>query len=226
MITSEQKARMRAVINIFENDSQSPKTDYSSIYIYPDGPGERRQLTLGFGITEYGQMQTLVRMYINDGGSRAESFQKFVGKIGKTPLVDDKEFRALLKDSAKNDPIFQAAEDKIFVDKYFAPAQKFFTDAGFTQPLSLMVVLDSYIHSGSIPGFLRSRFSATLPSAGGNEKEWIAQYINARHAWLANHSRAILRRTIYRTQFFKNQIAKQNWEFNTPMNANGVEVPS
>lgn len=226
MISSEKKALMRKVINIFENDSQSPNTDYSTIYIYPDGPNERRQITLGFGITEYGTMSKLLQVYINDVGKFADEFRPYLSKIGKTALVDDKKFRSLLIKAANEDPIFRKAEDKIFEDKYFAPALKFFNDGGFTQPLSLMVILDSYIHSGSIPTFLRSRFPAALPSRGGVEKDWITQYVNTRHNWLANHSRRILRGTVYRTNFFKKQFANSNWAFNAPFVVNGVRIPA
>lgn len=226
MISSENKVLMRKVINVFENDSQSPNTDYSTIYIYSDGPNERRQLTLGFGITEYGTMKKLIQVYINDAGKYADEFQPFVSKIGGSPLVDNKEFRALLVKASKEDAIFRAAEDKIFEDKYFAPAYKFFLSGGFQKPLSLMVILDSYIHSGSIPDFLRSRFPASLPSKGGSENEWISQYVDARHKWLANHSRKILRGTIYRTDFHKRQIIKGNWDFNPPLLVNGVKIPA
>lgn len=226
MISSGKKALMRKVINVFENDSQSPNTDYSTIYIYPDGPNERRQLTLGFGITEYGTMKKLVQIYINDGGKFSDEFKPFVDKIGKSALVDNLTFRALLKKAAKEDQIFRSAEDKIFEDKYFAPALNFFEKNGFSKPLSLMVILDSYIHSGSIPDFLRSRFPASVPAKGGSEKEWIEQYTDVRHNWLANHSRKILRGTIYRTRFFKTQMAANNWELDPPFIVNGVKIPA
>jgi len=217
---------MRKTINVFENDSQSPNTDYSTIYIYPDGPNERRQVTLGFGITEYGTMKKLLQIYANDSGKFVDSFAPYLKKIGTTALVDDKNFRALLVKASKEDQIFRSAEDKIFEDKYFAPALEFFNKGGFTLPLSLMVILDSYIHSGSIPDFLRSRFPASLPSKGGVEKDWITEYVGVRHSWLANHSRAILRGTIYRTSFFKTQIKNENWDYNPPFVVNGVKISS
>ena len=226
MITPDKKALMRKVINVFENDSQSPNTDYSSIYIYPDGPGDRRQLTLGFGITEYGTMKKLVQVYINDSGKFADDFRPFLSKLGASPLVDNKDFRSLLVKASKEDVIFRAAEDKIFEDKYFMPALKFFNDNGFKEALSLMVILDSYIHSGSIPSFLRSRFPASTPARGGSEREWITQYVNVRHTWLANHSRTILRGTIYRTNFHKRQIANNNWNLEPPLLVNGVKIPA
>lgn len=215
---------MWKIIAVFENDSQSPNMDYSTIYIYADGPNEKRQITLGQGITEYGNLQKLIQIYINDGGEFADKFSPYVDKIGKSPLADNKEFRALLVKASKEDSIFRAAEDKIFEDKYYTPAFKFFETGGFTRALSLAVILDSYIHSGSIPDFLRSRFPAKLPSKGGSESEWISQYLNVRRAWLAGHSRKILRGTVYRPDFFISLLNKKNYDLNLPFSVNGVKL--
>ena len=221
---ANKKQLMWEIIHVFENDNQSPNRDYSTIYIYADGPREVRQLTLSAGITEYGNLQKLIQVYINDGGKFANEFSTYVGKIGKVSLVDNREFRVLLVRASKEDAIFRAAEDKIFEDKYYAPAFKFFEAGGFTRPLSLMVIFDSYIHSGSIPDFLRSRFPAKLPSKGGSEIDWISQYLNIRRAWLAGHSRKILRGTVYRPDFFISLLNKKNYDLNLPLAPNGVKL--
>jgi len=89
----------------------------------------------------------------------------------------------------------------------------------------LTEVYDSFIHSGSIPDFLRKRFPATLPVKNGVEKDWIKQYVDTRHEWLSQHSKKILQGTIYRTQCFKNEIARDNWALaKVPIVANGVNV--
>lgn len=221
---ASKKQLMWKIIHVFENDNQSPNRDYSTIYIYADGPRDVRQVTLGAGITEYGNMKKLIRIYINDSGILANEFSSYVDKIGKTPLVDDKAFRALLVRASKEDQIFRTAEDKILEDRYYAPAFKFFEAGGFSSPLSLAVILDSFVHSGSIPDFLRSRFPAKLPSKGGSENEWISQYLNVRRAWLAGHSRKILRGTVYRADFFISVLNKKNYDLNLPLSPNGVKI--
>lgn len=226
MISSDKKALFREVINCFENDSNSPKTDYSTIYIYHDGPGDRRQITQGFGITEYGNLKSLVGYYIKADGKNAQAFQKYYDDIGVRALVDNKEFIRLLVSSSKEDQVFRDCEDKVFEDKYYTPAVNFFQAGGFTENLSMMVMLDSFIHSGSIPPFLRSRFQTKLPSKGGDEYKWITDYITVRRSWLANHSRPALRTTVYRMDCFKKQIANRNWAFNPPIIANGVTLKS
>ncbi|WP_199474147.1 hypothetical protein [Adhaeribacter pallidiroseus] len=48
--------------------------------------------------------------------------------------------------------------------------------------------------------------------------------MDARHDWLATHSRQELRPTVYRTKCFKAQIQRSNWSLAEPVNANGIEV--
>jgi len=107
---------------------------------------------------------------------------------------------------------------------YYQPAFNWFASFKFTQALSLLVIYDSHIHSGGVPGFLRERFAEPVPKNGGNEQAWIKAYVNARHDWLATNSRKVLRNTIYRTQTFKTAIAKNNWDLALPVNANGTIV--
>ena len=95
---------------------------------------------------------------------------------------------------------------------------------GFTLPLSLLVIYDSYIHSGSVPVFLRERFSERPPVNGGDEKAWITAYINVRYSWLKTNPKVVLQGTVYRPQCMKDQIAANNWALHLPVNAHGVLV--
>ena len=74
--------------------------------------------------------------------------------------------------------------------------------------------------------FRRVSFTVVLPPAkGGNEKTWIQQYVDVRHDWLATHPRKVLQNTVYRTQCFKREIARNNWDLSqVPIDANGVNV--
>jgi chitosanase len=98
-------------------------------------------------------------------------------------------------------------------------------DNGFTLPLSALVIYDSFIHSGSILWPIRMMFAESPPANNGDERAWIKAYVNARHRWLENHSRPAVRRTVYRTECFKREIARENWDLTrTPINANGVNI--
>lgn len=216
------KTKITQIVNVFETGSING--DYKDISIFNDGPNRIRQITYGrSGITEWGNMKALIKTYINKKGQYADDFVPYLDKIGKESLVRDTKFIHLLQ-KAGDDPIMVDAQNEIFEKKYWEPAVKFFTDNGFTHPLSLLVIYDSYIHSGSILAFLRKRFSEVPPNKGGNEKEWIKQYVDTRHQWLKWHSNPILRNTIYRTNVFKKLIADNEWELDKPINAHGTIV--
>ena len=59
--------------------------------------------------------------------------------------------------------------------------------------------------------FCESALPRRHPIQGGSEKEWIKQYSQARHNWLANHSQQLLRNTAFRPQSWLNLIAQDNW---------------
>jgi chitosanase len=133
-------------------------------------------------------------------------------------------FCSALRQAAKNDPIMQSTQDEFFDSYYYHPAFSWFEGFGFKEPLSLLVIYDSFILSGGILPFLRQRFAEKPPKFGGYEKTWISQYVNARHTWLANHSNKILQYTVYRTRCFKVQIRNSNWDLVKMVNANGVKI--
>lgn len=221
-MNTEVKKNIKKLINVFEMGVTDIK--YSQIYIYGDGPGSRRQITLSFGITEYGNLKKLIQIYIAQNGVYADKFKKFVDKIGSQPLVDNSEFKSLLAESSKKDPIMRDCQERIYDIAYWDRAQSWFEDGGFKTNLAMAVIMDSFIHSGSIPSFLRNKFSTKLPISGGNEKDWIKNYCQSRKVWLANHSRKILRGTVYRVNFFLSQIEKGNWGLDCPFSAEGVKI--
>jgi chitosanase len=224
MFTEPIKRLIEHIINVFETGT--PEGKYSQITILADGKNGTRQITFGRSqTTEQGNLAKLTEMYIRNNGVYAEQFSKYIDKIGKQPLVDNKTFKDLLRTAAKEDEIMRSTQDEFFDLAYYNPAYEFFTRNGFELPLSMLVIYDSYIHSGGVLTSLRKRFGEYPPAKGGNEKKWITSYVDVRHQWLKYHTNPILRRTIYRTQCFKDQIAEDNWMLDKlPINANGVEV--
>lgn len=223
-LSPQQKRICEQVINVFETGSI--KGDYGSVVTYADGPHGVRQVTYGRSqTTEYGNLEELVQMYADANGTFSEQLRSYITKIGVTPLVDDKQFKQLLRDAGRQDPVMQQIQDVFFGKRYFQPAMQWADTNKFTLPLSALVIYDSFIHSGSIPDFLRKRFPEVPPAKGGAEKIWIKQYVDTRHKWLANHPKKLLQQTVYRTQCFKREIARDNWDLSqVPINANGVKV--
>lgn len=223
MITPEVKRKIERIVNVFETGT--PEGRYDLLVVMNDGPGGRPQITFGRSqTTEYGHLKQLVRMYCDQGGAYAQALFPWINRIGAEPLHNNSVFKNLLREAARNDPRMRSVQDTFFDEVYFMPARQFFDSNGFILPLSLLVIYDSYIHSGRVPDFLRRRFGEKVPAAGGNEKEWITRYVDVRHQWLKYHSNEILRKTTYRTQCFKDQMAAGNWLLDKPVLANGVSV--
>lgn len=223
------KRKIEQVVNVFETGSA--KGNYATLVKLPDHNDRETntrivQITFGRSqTTEFGFLKALVQDYISSNGIHANELAPFLGSIGKKPsLATNDTFCNALKNAGKNDPIMHSCQDRLFEAKYYQPAFNFFTQNGFKLPLSMLVIYDSTIHSGSVPSFLRKRFTTVIPASGGNEKEWTTNYINARHNWLAGHSDALLRKTVYRTECFKEQLLNNNWHLLQPLNAHGVTI--
>ena len=224
MITTDNKQRILSVVNIFETGT--PDGNYADISIFKDGKGGTRQITFGRSqTTEQGNLKQLIQAYIANKGMFSNDFKPYIDKIGSVPLVDDTAFIALLKRSAEEDDVMIKTQDDFFDKVYYQPALKFFDENGFSYPLSMLVIYDSYIHSGRILDFLRNSFAERPPVRGGDEKIWIKSYVQARHEWLSGKGNP-LNKTIYRTQLFLTAIAAGDWMIGSPLVANGTRSRS
>jgi chitosanase len=229
-ITTTQKTKVLQVVNVFETGTING--NYGGLTLFFDGPAGAdgkpiKQITYGRSqTTEFGNLKTLLQQYIANNGLFANAINPFLGKMGKQPsLCTELVLLKALKDSGKLDPIMKTTQDSFFDQKYYQPAFNWFAGMKFTLPLSLLVIYDSHIQSGTIRPEIREMFSEKVPKNGGDEKTWIKQYVNARHTWLTKSPKPVVRQTIYRTQCFKNIIAKNNWDLSLPVNANGTIVP-
>jgi chitosanase len=224
MTILDSKPLIQRIINVFETGSMEGK--YDKLVIYDDGVNGSHQITYGRSqTTEQGNLGKLLDMYVEASGKFADDFTPYLSKVGRTPLVDDERFKELLVRAGREDRVMCEVQDRFFDEVYWKPAMEWFERNGFTYPLSMLVAYDSYTHSGSVPMFLRKRFIEKPPAAGGDEKKWVASYVETRHQWLKYHEKPLLRRTIYRTQTFLNEMARDNWGLDMlPIIANGVKV--
>ncbi len=218
----DKRSIIKKVLLAFEQSSTSIK--YDAIYKYNDGPNKIKQITVSFGITEYGNLKKLLTSYVEKGGRFKSSFESYLPSVGVKPLVSDDKFVGLLKESA-SDPLMQMCQESAYESMYIEPAYKFCSSNGFEANLSKLVICDSYLHSGSILSLLRNKFSESVPAKGGDEKVWTKSYCKARKDWLANHSNKILNKTVYRMDFMLDLINKGDWDLTqSPLNANGVKI--
>jgi len=223
-LTASQRSLIERLINTIETGT--PEGDYGAISIYADGPHDIRQITYGRAqTTEYGNLRKLVQMYVAAGGAYSGELSVYAPAVGSQALTEDTAFKSLLRRAGRQDPVMKTIQDQFFEETYFLPAMRWADDNGFTRALSALVVYDSYIHSGRILWFLRQRFAESPPAMGGDEQTWIHDYVEVRHGWLASHHRAAVRKSIYRTRGFKEQIADGNWDLSMlPVVMNGVNV--
>ncbi len=224
MAIFDKKHLIQRIVNVFETGTAEGK--YDKLVIYDDGVNDSHQITYGRSqTTEQGNLARLIDMYVDKGGQYANDFVPYLEKIGKESLVDDEYFKGLLIKAAREDHIMVETQDEFFDAVYWVPATDWVDRNGFSLMLSVLVVYDSYVHSGSVPMFLRKRFMERPPVNGGDEKKWICSYVEARHQWLKYHEKPLLRKTIYRTQTFLYEIERGNWALDMlPVNANGLNV--
>lgn len=119
----------------------------------------------------------------------------------------------------------QQAQREIAYEMYLKPALDACEGSDFEFPLSLAVIYDSINH-GSYEA-IRDRVLFQGPGNGSIkpeefEREWITRYVKARHAWLNSKPRLV--KTAYRTRFFLEQIARNNWNLDFPMIVHGYRL--
>ena len=225
LITEPIHKKCVQTINVFETGSK--EGDYSNVSIYKDGGGgSYKQITYGAAqTTQDGNLDKLLTAYLDTGANTkaASVIRSYLPTKNNRNLVNNDEFIKALKDAGKEKEM-QTAQDAFFDETYFVPAYKWFAKNGFTYPLSLLVIYDSFIHSGGILSFLRNRFAEVVPNKGGNEKKWIESYVNVRKSWLSKHSNKILRNTVYRMNTMLECINNDNWMLDKPYKANGIII--
>ena len=70
------KELIKKILVSFEQSSTTIK--YSKIYEWEDGPNKIKQITVSFGITEYGNLKKLIQNYCLNKGMFTEQFLPFI----------------------------------------------------------------------------------------------------------------------------------------------------
>jgi len=216
------KTLIKKILLAFEQSSTTIK--YKEVYVYEDGPNDIKQVTLSFGVTEYGNLKKLLESYCSHDTPVSDLIEPYLPKIGKSALAADKQFINLLK-QAGDDQVMKDCQEEAYDQMYITPAYSWCDKNGFVTPLSHLVICDSFLHSGSILSVLRNSFPESVPVSGGDEKTWIKLYCEARRKWLANHSRKDLHSTVYRMDLMLALIKANDWNLsNNKYIANDVTI--
>ena len=222
-VTDKQTRTIWAITNIFETGS--PGGDYSEVAVLPDGAGisyGRSQAT-----DKGGTLDKIVLEYIDRGGPMAAELAPWVIRLADNPptLQNEPKFIALLKEAGRC-PVMRQVQDDVFADGYWSPVLRLGSRLQLTWPLSYAILYDVAIQSGyGRIAKLRQTFSEMPPSKCGDEKSWAIALNVARSDWLGNHSRSIVRKTVYRPEAYR--LLSQNnkgWELRLPLVVRGVKV--
>ena len=222
---------MLKVINCFEHSTVVPQ--YNRVSVLRDSIKRDDsnivdiKLQVSYGIIQFNESSYLKNLLIDytvQNGAYAKDFLPYIDLIGTCVLHQDTDFKSLLR-LAGQDHIMRKCQDAIYEENFINPALKWADNEGFTLPLSTLVILDSFVHSGSVPMFIRRRFKEPVPRNGGTEKDWISEYILHRKKWMLSHKNTLLRNCAYRMNCFAALIADDNWMLEKlPIFANGVKI--
>jgi len=231
-LTTSQKHAIDCVLSIFETGRVPTAASYATCTILADGAGisyGKHQCT-----DRAGSLDLVVKRYIAKGGKFAtelKACEPILASNASTKENPKGPYTApvaglmnLLK-QAGADPLMHAAQDEVFDENYFAPALNHAASVGAAHPLTVLVIYDTCIHSG--PGgvtMIRNKFAAKSPANGGDEKEWVKAYINARRAWLAGNANPLVQKTVYRMDALMELVNANNWELVLPFKLRGVVV--
>lgn len=222
MLTPLQKKIAQAIVNIFETGKVAG--DYGRVTVLVGDTGGlsfgRSQVTLASG-----NLHKLIRAYcISESARFAEMLRPYLERLRQRELAlnSDRPLRRALKKTG-NDPAMCEVQDAFFDRAYWNPAQKAADTLAITEPLSVAVVYDSKIHGSW------TRISNNVIRRVGNpalfgERPWIEAYVNERRSWLANHSNALLRKTVYRMDAFLELIQQARWALDLPLVVRGITI--
>ena len=214
----QQELTVKAIVNIFETGRVAG--DYGSVTLLK---GDSGHLTYGRSQTTLasGNLFLLIKNYCDrSDAARAADFQPFLDDLATNNFALDTnaQLRQLLRE-AGDDPAMQAEQDQFFDRVYFNPACRAATARGVTLPLGQAVVYDSYVHSGRI----RPLLGINIGAGRVDEKDWVAQYVDARKNWLLG-LKDPLPKTVYRMESFRKLINDGAWDLPLPLSVHGVSI--
>lgn len=219
MFTNKAKLTALSICHIFETGEALGEA--TTVAVLPDKAG------ISYGIPQAthksGNLLDIVERYIasSDEVLYEPFLRKYIPALRKTDqrTVDatarDSELKRVLREVGDEPQMIKAQLANI--DERMGKAVRICAGSGFKTPMALAVVYDSLNH-GSYDT-VRDKVSGNL-----SEKSWIKAYCLARKNWLANHKRTILHSTVYRPNFFLQQIAADNWDLNVPMKVHGFTL--
>jgi chitosanase len=218
-LTATQVRTIQAIVNLFETGHVLG--DYGQVTVIAGDTGHltfgRSQTTLGSG-----GLHRLLQRYCSNAGARLgrRLAAALPGAEARDTALDaDLRLHNVLRASA-DDAVMRDTQDEFFDEAYFRPAMRTADRDGMTEPLGKAVVYDSFVHGSW--SRIRDRVAGTPESRG--ERTWVREYVGARRNWLATHTRADLRMTVYRIEALGRLMDLGLWGLELPLVVRGAEI--
>lgn len=230
-VTPEQRRAINAAVCVNETGHVPSDSAYSTVAFLNDGAG----VSYGFhqSTDRSNSLDLVLKWYIEHGGRDSALLEPYYRRLvaNETATADPKnlpqwiiEFMGLLA-HAGTDPLMREAQDYVFGEYYFRPAEDKCRSMGLVTALSHLIVYDTCIHSG--PGridSLRKEFPEHPPATGGSESAWTAAFLKARGLWLGGHSKPEIRKTVYRVNWLQKLVDAEVWDLATPFKYGPVTI--
>ena len=222
MITELQKKTAQSIINIFETGH--PQGEYGQVTLLSGDSGHltygRSQMTLASG-----NLYLLIKAYCQAPGAEfAAVLGEYLERLAHrdNSLDNHTQFRRLLHKAAA-DPIMRGVQDEFFHRVYWTPSVQHGNAMGINTPLGISVVYDSHIHGSWRRLQDRTNDAHGLANVIG-QQSWIENYVQERRNWLADHSKSVLHKTVYRMDAFRQLIDAANWELALSFRVRGILI--
>jgi len=219
MLTDSQKSVAQAIVNVFDTGTAVGR--YGSVAVIPGDPGHltygRSQTTLASG-----NLSLLISAYCRaDDAEFGPQLRPYLDRLMRRDLSldGDAELKKWLR-LAGEDRVMQTVQDAFFDRVYWGPAQVSAIADGVETALGAAVVYDGFVHGSW--GRVRSVTGGSAATIG--ERAWIPKYVSTRRHWLASHPNALLHKTVYRMDAFKQLVDEGNWDLVLPIRVAGVVI--
>jgi chitosanase len=228
-----QESKIISTMCAFEQSRDSIK--YDEVYIYEDEyytnflgiTKKRRQVTLSIGFTEgSGNLSKVLNMYCLMNGDYTAQLQPYISKIRTGVLASSDSFIALLKEMGQKDELFGKCQEFAYRALILKLGYKKCADFGIKSALGALIIQDSVLH-GSLD-LVANIFAYPRPSRGGDEKEFLKQYVDARRKWWLNHPNNPYQgqegKGTYRMDLMLRLLNAENWDLSQSFSTNGVVI--
>lgn len=220
--TARDLAAARAIVSVFETNKV--RGNASAVAVLDDGAG------ISYGIHQAthraGSLAAVLTCYAERQPNQAAQARDYVAMLADvepaniTRCNNNEAFKNWLRAVAQ-DPAMRQAQFDVFDRDYMQPAVDAAKECKFVEPLSLAVLYDAHIQGGWRTCRNKTNERHAKPVS---EREWIADYLAVRQAWLQSLPKKAQRNSVYRPKALLQLVQAGNWRLTAPFSVRGFTV--